>query len=233
MPRRRRTPKQVETIVHDEAKRPNIPTAEYRSVMDEDDRSPIEVAYARRNRDLDPQLVWRGKDEQDRADLVVQAPPLYIQEKVHPKVLIDDLQRRSDRDQDAKERATGSYQPDLFSDFNGLPEGADRTDFYAHDANWSNRMILGDSLQVMASLAEREGLRGKGAVHLHRPAVRHQVQLELPVVDDEPRCARRQRRPHHARAGAGQGLPRHVAGRHPLLPVVPPRPPRSRPRPPR
>ena len=161
MPRKRRTPKQVETIVHDEAKRPNIPTAEYRSVMDEDDRNPIELAYARRNRDLDPQLVWRGKDEQDRADLVVQAPPLYIQEKVHPKVLIDDLRRRSDRDRDEKERAAGSYQPDLFSDFNGLPEGADRTDFYAHDANWSNRMILGDSLQVMASLAEREGLRGK------------------------------------------------------------------------
>ena len=161
MPRRRRTPKQVETIVHDEAKRPNIPTAEYRSVMDEDDRNPIEVAYARRNRDLDPQLVWRGKDEQDRADLVVQAAPLYIQEKVHPKVLIDDLRRRSDRDRDEKERVAGSHQPDLFSDFNGLPEGADRTDFYAHDANWSNRMILGDSLQVMASLAEREGLRGK------------------------------------------------------------------------
>ena len=161
MPRRRRIPKQVETIVHDEAKRPNIPTAEYRSVMDEDDRSPIEVAYARRNRDLDPQLVWRGKDEQDRADLVVQAPPLYIQEKVHPKVLIDDLRRRSQRDRDEAERATEGYQPDLFSDFNGLPEGADRTDFYAHDANWSNRMILGDSLQVMASLAEREGLRGK------------------------------------------------------------------------
>ena len=161
MPRKRRTPKQVETIVHDEAKRPNIPTAEYRSVMEEDDRNPIEVAYARRNRDLDPQLVWRGKEAQDQADLVVQAPPLYIQEKVHPKVLIDDLRRRSDRDREEKERAAGSYQPDLFSDFNGLPEGADRTNFYAHDANWSNRMILGDSLQVMTSLAEHEGLRGK------------------------------------------------------------------------
>ena len=65
-----RKPKQVEALRHEEAKRPNIPTAEYRSVMDEDDRSPIEVAYARRNRDLDPQLVWRGKDEQDRRDLV-------------------------------------------------------------------------------------------------------------------------------------------------------------------
>ena len=162
MPARKKSRrKKVETLVHDEAKRTNIPTAEYSSALEDDDRSPIEVAYARRNRDLDPQLVWRGKDEQDLSDLVVQAPPLYIQEKVHPKVLIDDLRRRSD--QAAKDDAIteGVYQADLFADFNGLPEGADRTDFYEHDANWSNRMILGDSLQVMASLAEREGLRGK------------------------------------------------------------------------
>ena len=163
MARKPRGPKQVEALRHDEAKRPNIPTAEYRSVMDEDDRSPIEVAYKQRNRDLDPQLVWRGKDEQDQRDLVVQAPPLYIQEKVHPKVLIDDLMRRSKAEGDEQGSSVEGYQPgmDLFSDFNGLPEGADRTDFYEHDANWSNRMILGDSLQVMASLAEREGLRGK------------------------------------------------------------------------
>ena len=129
--------------------------------MEDDDRSPIEVAYERRNRDLDPQLVWRGKDEQDLSDLVVQAPPLYIQEKVHPKVLIDDLRRRSEQAAKDDALAENGYQADLFADFNGLPEGAERTDFYEHDANWSNRMILGDSLQVMASLAEREGLRGK------------------------------------------------------------------------
>ena len=163
MPRKARGPKQVEALRHEEAKRTNIPTAEYRPMMAEDDRSPIEVAYARRNRDLDPQLVWRGKDEQDRRDLVVQAPPLYIQEKVHPKVLIDDLMRRSKSAGDGETSPVEGYQPgmDLFSDFNGLPEGANITDFYEHDANWSNRMILGDSLQVMASLAEREGLRGK------------------------------------------------------------------------
>ena len=124
--------------------------------MEKADQSPIQVAYERRNRDLDPQLVWRGKNEQDWSDLVVQAPPLFIQEKVHPKVLIDDLQRRSqERGQAADE------QLDLFADFNGLPDNNARTEFYRHDANWSNRMILGDSLQVMASLAEREGLRGK------------------------------------------------------------------------
>ena len=85
----------VETITHDDATRKNIPAAEYQSVMAKDEQSPIRLAYERRNRDLDPQLVWRGKDEQDWSDLVVHAPPLYIQEKVHPKVSIDDLQRRS------------------------------------------------------------------------------------------------------------------------------------------
>ena len=154
---RKKAPKDVETLTHDEAKRTNIPTAEYQSVMEKEEQSPIRVAYERRNRDLDPQLVWRGKDEQDWSDLVVQAPPLYIQEKVHPKVLIDDLMSRT------KERAGDQPgdQIDLFADFNGLPEEARSADFYQHEANWTNRMILGDSLQVMASLAEREGLRGK------------------------------------------------------------------------
>lgn len=145
--------KKVETLKHDQATRKNIPTAEYQSVMAEEERSPIRVAYERRNRDLDPQLVWRGKDQQDWSDLVVSAPPLYIQEKVHPKVLVDDLMQRTQDRQDE--------QLDLFADFNGLPDEVTGTDFYQHNANWANRMILGDSLQVMASLAEREGLRGK------------------------------------------------------------------------
>jgi adenine-specific DNA-methyltransferase len=148
--------KTVETLRHEEARRSNIPTAEYQSVLGQETRSPVRVAYERRNRDLDPQLVWRGKDEQDWSDLVVQAPPLYIQEKVHPKVLIDDLLRRTREGQPAS-----TAQLNLWADFNGGPDGADRTEFYQHDQNWTNRMILGDSLQVMASLAEREGLRGK------------------------------------------------------------------------
>jgi len=147
---------EVETLRHDEATRKNIPTAEHQSVMEKDEQNPVRVAYNRRNRDLDPQLVWRGKDEQDWSDLVVQAPPLYIQEKVHPKVLIDDLLRRSKADAKAAES-----QIDMFADFNGLPDENARTEFYQHDAHWANRMILGDSLQVMASLGEREGLRGK------------------------------------------------------------------------
>jgi adenine-specific DNA-methyltransferase len=150
------TLKSVETLKHDEAKRKNIPTAEHQSVLQKEQEAPRKVKY-QRNTDLDPQLVWRGKDEQDWSDLVVHAPPLYIQEKVHPKALIDDLLRQTKESQ----HEAGMLTPDLFADFNGMPKGADKTEFYAHDQNWSNRMILGDSLQVMASLAEREGLRGK------------------------------------------------------------------------
>jgi adenine-specific DNA-methyltransferase len=147
--------KTVATIRHGD-KRKNLPTAEFQAVMEDAEKKPIRLAYERRNHDLDPQLVWRGKDEQDWSDLVVHAPPLYIQEKVHPKVLIDDLHRQS------KQRAQAAVpQVDLFADFNGLPKNARATEFYQHDAKWTNRMILGDSLQVMASLAEREGLRGK------------------------------------------------------------------------
>src|SRR2546422_301773 len=151
------TSKTVEALKHAEAKRKNIPTAEYQSVLQKNEQEPVRLGYERRNRDLDPQLVWRGKDEQDWSDLVVHAPPLYIQEKVQPKVLIDDLLRQA---KDTRAQESG-HQTDLFADFNGMPKGVDKTEFYQHDQNWSNRMILGDSLQVMASLAEREGLRGK------------------------------------------------------------------------
>ncbi|MBX9651063.1 MAG: site-specific DNA-methyltransferase [Xanthobacteraceae bacterium] len=103
----------------------------------------------------DAQLVWRGKDRQDWSDLIVNVPPLYIQEKIHPKAIIDDLKRRT-----AEAREDASAAPDLFADFNGI-EPDQRAEFYQHDQHWSNRMILGDSLQVMASLSERESLKGK------------------------------------------------------------------------
>ena len=163
MPRSRRSaaqPKEVIAIAHKDDSRRNNPTAEMEPVLDEAVRNPVRVAYERRNRDLDPQLVWRGKDEQDLSDLIVAAPPLFTQEKVHPKVLVGDLMRVS---MQRKAKAEKAEQPpfDLFADFNGLDNPNARTEFYEHDQHWSNRMILGDSLQVMASLAEREDLRGK------------------------------------------------------------------------
>ncbi|MDV6317834.1 site-specific DNA-methyltransferase [Chromohalobacter sp. HP20-39] len=172
MARTPKTPLSVEALKHEDATRKNIPTAEHQSLMQKEDSASVRVTYARgdnglddekreRNRDLDPQLVWRGKDQQDWSDLVVNAPPLYIQEKIKPKVLIDDLKRESERKQAADAREHAGDMADLFDDFNGLPSEDAKTEFYQHDAHWANRMILGDSLQVMASLSEREGLRGK------------------------------------------------------------------------
>ena len=164
-----RKPIEVESLTHAQAKRRNIPTAELQSLVAAEDAAPKQVRYPRetplpegerrpRNPDLDPQLVWRGKDEQDWSDLVVQAPPLYVQEKVHPKAIIADLLRDAQR-----RRGEAAAEPrfSFFDDFNGLPDAEAKLEFYAHDQNWSNRFILGDSLQVMASLAEKEGLRGQ------------------------------------------------------------------------
>ena len=161
MATKRKKPKTVKALRHDEATRRNIPTAEFESIVRQEDQQPLPVRYPR-NTELDPQLVWRGKDDQDWSDLVVDAPPLYIQEKVHPKVLIEGLLRQTADAKRAAGKTSGEQrQLDLFADFNGIPEGIDKTEFYQHEQNWSNRMILGDSLQVMASLAEREELRGK------------------------------------------------------------------------
>ncbi|MBT6439071.1 MAG: site-specific DNA-methyltransferase, partial [Flavobacteriales bacterium] len=118
--------KSVKTIVHDEAKRKNIPTAEHQSIINQDENKQIRVKYPR-NTDLDPQLLWKGKDEQDWSDLVVNAPPIYIQEKVHPKALIDDLLRQSKED----EHDAGITTADLFADFDGIPKDVDKTEFYS------------------------------------------------------------------------------------------------------
>jgi adenine-specific DNA-methyltransferase len=150
-PRKRTTgPTPVEATLHAD-KRVNLPTADAQVFVDPELEAVRQVRWDR-DPSLDPQLVWRGKD--DRADeLFADAPPIYIQEKIDPRVLIENLRRTA---------AAGQPEPEatLFDTFDGLDE-LDKVDFYRHAANWSNRMILGDSLQVMASLAEREQLRGK------------------------------------------------------------------------
>ena len=140
----------VESIHHKDG-RVNIPTEELRDFVAEDEAKPKTMLYPR-DPSLDPQLVWKGKDEQDKADLAVPVVPIYIQEKIHPQAIIDSLPRME---------KSADNQIDLFGDFNGLPADFDqRVDFYKHDGHWSNRLILGDSLLVMTSLAEKEGLKG-------------------------------------------------------------------------
>ncbi|WP_137723895.1 site-specific DNA-methyltransferase [Prescottella subtropica] len=144
-------PTPVDAIQHQD-KRTNIPTADAHDFVDHSSQKLEPVRY-QRDPSLDPQLVWRGKDQQDADDLVVDAPPIYIQEKIDPRVLVENLRRTAERPEDEPELS-------LFDEFDGLDE-LSQIEFYEHQANWSNRMILGDSLQAMTSLAERERLRGQ------------------------------------------------------------------------
>jgi adenine-specific DNA-methyltransferase len=143
--------------------RVNIPTEDLRDFYHSaNPETPAPTLYPR-NPDLDPQLVWRGKDEQDREGLAVPVAPIYIQEKIHPQAIIEDFTRTAKRPTKA---GGGDDGPSLFADhyaaFNGLPaDFAERVDFYRHQGHWQNRLILGDSLLVMNSLAEKEGLKGR------------------------------------------------------------------------
>lgn len=160
MAKKNSTPKTIETIRHKD-RRTNIPTEELRDFVADEEQSPGTALYPR-DPSLDPQLVWKGKDEQDRQDLAVPVVPIYIQEKIHPRAIIDALprvQREADN------------QLSLFADFNGGPQDfAQKVEFYKHEQNWTNRMILGDSLLVMTSLAQKEGLKGKvQAIYIDPP----------------------------------------------------------------
>ncbi|HWR57356.1 MAG TPA: DNA methyltransferase, partial [Thermodesulfovibrionales bacterium] len=141
----------IDTVKHKD-KRVNIPTEELRDFVKEDEAKPKTILYPR-DTSLDPQLVWKGKDEQDAQDLAVPAVPVYIQEKIHPQAVIENVRAEAKKDKP-------EMQVSLFADFNGI-KFEDLIEFYQHDQNWSNRMILGDSLLVMTSLAEKEGLKGK------------------------------------------------------------------------
>lgn len=146
-------PTPVDAIIHAD-KRANLPTTDSQAqdFVTPEMEQPIPVPFER-DPTVDPQLVWKGKDILDSESLVVDAPPIYIQEKIDPRVIVENLRRTAERQEDEPELT-------LFDYFDGLPE-VDLVEFYCHQANWSNRIILGDSLNVMASLVDREGLRGK------------------------------------------------------------------------
>ena len=159
----------IETLTHEGQTRKNIPTAELENLIRDEEAKPKKVDYRRknnpneipelyaRNLDLDPQLVWKGKDEEDQEPLSVDAVPIYVQEQIHPKAIIEDIKRQSKKETVEK----GKETPDLFANWPRELSFEDKIEFYQHDQRWTNRMILGDSLQVMTSLSEKEGLKGQ------------------------------------------------------------------------
>ena len=112
--RQKRTgPVPVESIKHKDT-RTNIPTQELRGFVAVEEARPPAVLYPR-DPSLDPQLVWKGKDEQDAKPLEVPAVPIYIQEKIHPQALVELLRDTA---------KTGEREPELtlFDDFNGVTD---------------------------------------------------------------------------------------------------------------
>jgi adenine-specific DNA-methyltransferase len=185
----------IEAIKHKDA-RVNIPTHELRDFVREEEAAPGVLLYPR-DASLDPQLVWKGKDDQDRQDLSVPVVPVYIQEKIHPQALIENLRNTA---------KAGEPDPELslFADFNGIEDFEKKVDFYHHDGHWSNRLILGDSLLVMTSLIEKEGLKGKvQTIYVDPPygikfKSNWQVSTRKPAVGDKTEDATRQ--PEQVRA---------------------------------
>jgi hypothetical protein len=142
----------VRATTHPSETRSNPPTAELEWFARPEQKKPKIVRYPR-DPTLDPQLVWKGKDEQDAADLAVPAIPIYIGETIVPLSLIEELRAEGEGRQTDEQRAFFAPYADLtFSE---------KVEFYRHPGKWANRMILGDSLLVMTSLAENEGLKGQ------------------------------------------------------------------------
>ncbi|MET7880332.1 site-specific DNA-methyltransferase [Micromonospora profundi] len=148
----------MQAIAHPTDRRVHLPTADGQEFLSPD-AARIEQVVKERDPSLDPQLVWIGKEEQDAEDLVVEAPPIYIQEKIAPRTLIEEVRRASEKSRPRENEQLGLFADD-YANFDGLDDWQS-VEYYQHEANWSNRMILGDSLRVMASLAEKERLRGK------------------------------------------------------------------------
>ncbi|MYB93141.1 site-specific DNA-methyltransferase [Candidatus Poribacteria bacterium] len=128
---------------------PNNPTQELSGFAEDEENAPTRYP---RDVALDPQLVWKGKDQQNDTDLEIHTVPIYTQEHIQPQAIIENLRSQQRRESDQIEM--------LFEGFNDL-EFSQKIEFYEHEQNWRNRFISGDSLAVMNSLAEKEHLKGQ------------------------------------------------------------------------
>ena len=154
-----------------EYSRPKLPPGEYSGIAPENlpgvgemktvryplgrEGADLSAEFAARDPDLDPQYIWRGKRRGDLNELEVKAPIIYQQEKIFPRMLIEEMKRRT-----AIRKNAAEPQMQLGEGVEGFDPNV-QPGFYNHEEGWKNRLILGDSLQVMASLAENEALRGK------------------------------------------------------------------------
>ena len=154
------------TYRHETASRPNQPTIETSTLMDNETKAPkpftvepaphelvpTEAATTDKSDEPQPRLAWdrQGNTSTEDGPKEFAGTPLYTREKVNPLTMIEQL-RKPD----------AGVPLNLFDDFNGLPPDAQKWEFYQHSGHWQNRLIHGDSSQVMQSLIARDGLAGQ------------------------------------------------------------------------
>ncbi len=160
---------------HPTAKRRNLPTHETATLMDGTDTAPVHHRPETRPGTGEVRLHW-GRDEA-ALEAKTLATPLFIQEKIHPGAFANSLMQ----DEDNRQRG-------LFEEFNNLPEGA-AYKWYEYDGNWSNRLIRGPSVEVMASLLAKEDMAGKVQMVYFDPPYGINYKANVQVRTDKRRDA--------------------------------------------
>lgn len=146
--------KQIDSYAHTGKKRANNPPVGL-VTSDTEPLTPAKKTYEY-DPHLDPQLVWAGKTE--RTSFEVPTVSLHVHERIDPKAIIAAVRTNGDR---LKPGSGRPRQMSLFEEPTENPPLRDALDFYKHPHGWTNRLIAGDSLLVMNSLLEKEGMAGK------------------------------------------------------------------------
>ncbi len=234
MARKKKKPKKAGSYRHDSATRINQPTTETSPLMASAQRAAqrfalegrdtglaVEEATTERSEQPEPRLAWdrQGHTSERDGSIDFAGIPLYIREKVHPLAMIDQL-RKPD---------TGS-QGDLFDDFNGLPPDAPKWEFYQHSGNWQNRLIHGDSSEVMQSLIARDGLAGQVQMIYFDPPYGIRFKSNFMTATDKMETTDNAKGVPFGDAPPPQGLPGHLRTGYPFIPGRNPRTPDPVPR---
>nr|MBA3755956.1 site-specific DNA-methyltransferase [Nitrosomonas sp.] len=120
------------------------------------DKDQMQAALEQLKRMQSPYLEWTGKAE--RTSFAVDTVSLHVHERIDPATILAAVQKKI---RDSQGKASAAIQPDLFhAPFENLPL-RDAIDFYKHERDWANRLIAGDSLLVMNSLLQKEGMAGQ------------------------------------------------------------------------
>ena len=142
------TEKDVVQYTHESKKRKNNPPVGLVNPGADPDQPSKKYLYDPR---IDPQLQWSGK--QENSELVVDTVSLHMHERIDPSTILEKVMKPQQHSQQT--------MLNFFDAAENNPPLREAIDFYKHDQNWSNRLIAGDSLLVMNSLLEKEGMEGK------------------------------------------------------------------------